>query len=301
MSGVHRADLLAVLADTLPPARLHTGHRPIASFGRPTRRRRSDSRTEWRRSTPSWRPTGSTPACVSRSPRCRPCRLRLGGLPRTRPGRARALVAGARLPALDRRAAPLPGRFRTSRDPRQLRGVRAGPREGRRVLVRGRGGGEGAQGVRHLRRKNLTTACRGGDHEMVGRLRPRSLDTWTAGRLTFLGDVAHRMLSHLEHGANQSIEDAFVSRSSSAPLTTRACRTPYVTTNTCADLARPKSSRARVTTVDAPTSTSTTLRSAMQRWRTRADFGCDCTTMTPRLRRSTRWPRRAEPPTLREE
>jgi len=35
------------------------------------------------------------------------------------------------------------------------------------------------------------------------------LPTWTAGRLTLLGDAAHPMLPHLGQGANQSIEDAF--------------------------------------------------------------------------------------------
>ncbi|WP_432841713.1 FAD-dependent monooxygenase [Dactylosporangium sp. CA-092794] len=34
------------------------------------------------------------------------------------------------------------------------------------------------------------------------------LTTWTAGRLTMLGDAAHPMLPHLGQGANQSIEDA---------------------------------------------------------------------------------------------
>jgi salicylate hydroxylase len=34
------------------------------------------------------------------------------------------------------------------------------------------------------------------------------LTTWTAGRLTLLGDAAHPMLPHLGQGANQSIEDA---------------------------------------------------------------------------------------------
>ena len=33
------------------------------------------------------------------------------------------------------------------------------------------------------------------------------LPTWTAGRLTLLGDAAHPMLPHLGQGANQSIED----------------------------------------------------------------------------------------------
>jgi salicylate hydroxylase len=33
------------------------------------------------------------------------------------------------------------------------------------------------------------------------------LPTWSAGRLTLLGDAAHPMLPHLGQGANQSIED----------------------------------------------------------------------------------------------
>ncbi len=35
----------------------------------------------------------------------------------------------------------------------------------------------------------------------------RPLDTWTNGRLVLLGDAAHAMLPHLGQGANQSIED----------------------------------------------------------------------------------------------
>lgn len=35
------------------------------------------------------------------------------------------------------------------------------------------------------------------------------LDNWTRGRITLLGDAAHPMLPHMGQGANQSIEDAF--------------------------------------------------------------------------------------------
>ena len=172
--GFHRADLLSLFVDRLPPAIIHTGHRCVGfeqdedAGHRHLRQRRARNgrRRRWRR----WHPldAAAVRGAVGAAPVLgpgRPSRHRLGG---------ERLLAGGRDAHLAGTGQALPCVSRARRHARQLCRVRQHRRADARVLVGARRPGRAGARVRGLGPDGGGDPARGEEHLPLGALRPRA-------------------------------------------------------------------------------------------------------------------------------